>query len=70
MTKLHISPEGVYTTDQVISNKLQTAAVHLNAAYKWIKKYDPDNKVNAEAAVWLKMKIDELALEYQEKETA
>jgi|TARA_R100000458_G_C8205509_1_gene194680 hypothetical protein len=58
------------TTDQIIAYNLRRAAVQLNAAYKKIKKYDPDNKVNAEAAVWLKMKIDELALEYQEKEIA
>ena len=70
MTKLHISPEGVYTTNEVISNKLKTAAVHLNEAYKWIKKYDPDNKENAEAAIWLTLKVNELALEYQQKETA
>lgn len=58
------------TMDQIIAYNLRKAAVQLDTAYKKIKKYDPENKVNAEAAIWLKMKIDELALEYQEKEIA
>tara|TARA_R110000787_G_scaffold75836_1_gene167853 strand:- start:222 stop:395 length:174 start_codon:yes stop_codon:yes gene_type:complete len=56
--------------NDVIADNLRKAAVQLNAAYKKMKKYDPDNKENAEAAIWLKLKISELALEYQQKETA
>lgn len=58
------------TMNEVIADKLRKATVQLDAAYKKIKKYDPDNKVNAEAAIWLKLKVSELAYEYQEKETA
>lgn len=58
------------TMNEVIADNLRKAGVQLEAAYKKMKKYDPDNKENAEAAIWLTLKVNELALEYQQKETA
>jgi len=58
------------TMNEVIADNLRKAGVQLEAAYKKMKKYDPDNRENAEAAIWLTLKVNELALEYQQKETA
>lgn len=58
------------TMNEVIADNLRKAAVQLNAAYKKMKKYDPDNRENAVAALWLQARVYELANEYQEKETA
>ena len=58
------------TMNEIIADNLRKATVQLDAAYKKIKKYDPDNRDNVEAAIWLKLKVSEMALEYQQKETA
>lgn len=52
--------------EQIVEN-LHKAMVQLNAAHKKIKKYDSDNEANAEAVIWLKLKVSEMALEYINK---
>jgi hypothetical protein len=52
---------------EIIADNFQRAAVQLNAAYKKIKKFDPDNKENAVAVLWLQAKVYEMANEYQNK---
>ncbi len=51
----------------IIADNCRKAAVQLNAAYKKIKKYDPDNRENAVAVLWLQAKVYEMANEYQNK---
>lgn len=53
--------------DDIIAENLRRAMVQLDAAHKRIKKFDPDNKANAEAVIWLKLKAGEMALEYINK---
>lgn len=53
--------------DDIIAENLRRAMVQLDAAHKRIKKFDPDNKANAEAVIWLKLKAGEMALEYLNK---
>lgn len=53
--------------NDIIADNCRKAAVQLNAAYKKIKKYDPDNRENAVAALWLQAKVWEMANEYQNK---
>ena len=53
--------------NDIIADNCRKAAVQLEAAYKKIKKYDPDNRDNAVAALWLAAKVYEMANEYQNK---
>ena len=56
--------------NDIIADNCRKAAVQLEAAYKKIKKYDPDNRDNAVAALWLAAKVYEMVNEYQNKAEA
>lgn len=53
--------------NDIIAHNCRKAATQLKAAYKKIKKYDPDNRENAVAVLWLQAKVYEMANEYQNK---
>jgi len=58
--------EPTKARNELIAEPLRIAAVQLKAAQKYIKKFDPENKENNTAALWLTMKVNELWLEYLE----
>jgi hypothetical protein len=76
MLKTHeqILHEAIQRSEQmmneIIADNCRKAAVQLDAAYKKIKKYDPDNRENAVAVLWLAAQAHEMANEYQNKAEA